>query len=300
VCWSRWRRIHDLMVRSVSGAAYGWTRFACADFFGRGRQTGCRQHRPVLVFFVAMLVLMGSAADVFGHFAATMSQRCHWYATWVIIGFALHILRTSGSVSIAFFASFGPPASQRPTATRCRRIADVAGRAVGTAAPESERADQISSKDSGQQSAQNTVLSAGCTESAPHPRRKPRQKKAEFQSREAQRCNPILSSLPAVRSPAHRLSSPPISWPSMPADSPHQQCRCPTRRTRPSSLAKHPAILRDDQPGGNFDAKGNENDIRRCTTARGPISCSRGDPTRSLKHLPLIKEIDGCICSRRL
>src|SRR5713226_1139108 len=82
-----------MCVGPVSGAASGWTRFACGDLLVAGRR-GAVNILLYWVFFVTMLALMASGGLMyFGYFAGYDVATLHWYATWVVLGFSgLHVL----------------------------------------------------------------------------------------------------------------------------------------------------------------------------------------------------------------
>jgi len=98
------------MVRSGLGAHTVGQGSLARDFLVEGRQDGC------VNIVCTGLLRRGCGADgsgglmYFGHFAGDDVATLHWYATWVIIGFAAFIsCRTSGSVEHrSCFASFGP------------------------------------------------------------------------------------------------------------------------------------------------------------------------------------------------
>src|SRR5467141_564249 len=139
------------MVRSGLGSRIRLDKVRLRGLFGRGQaRRGAVNIVLYWVFFVAMLVLMGSGGLMyFGHFAGDDVATLHWYATWVIIGFAgLHILshlRIGGaSQLLRIFRPTGlsAPPPQLDAVELLTLLAEQSARLQ----PESEHADKISSE----------------------------------------------------------------------------------------------------------------------------------------------------------
>jgi hypothetical protein len=301
------------VVRSGLGSRIRLDKVRLRGLFGRGQaRRGAVNIVLYWVFFVAMLVLMGSGGLMyFGHFAGDDVATLHWYATWVIIGFAgLHILshlRIGGaSQLLRIFRPTGlsAPPPQLDAVELLTLLAEQSARLQ----PESERADQISSEDSVQpmQRPRDTPQPKDTVRGRPavrNPAPHPRSEAAAKKGRVSKPRSPTLQSNPFVVAAAVAITGASII---VAAD----QLAVDALRIHRISSADAPILdgdtsdraWRNIQPfsvttnqGGNFDGKGETRiDIRAVHDGTWAYFLfTWEDPTRSLKHLPLIKEIDG-------
>src|SRR6266446_1007448 len=166
------------IIRSGLGRRIRLDEVRLRGLVGRGQaRRGAANIVLYWIFFVTMLALMTSGGLMyFGYFAGRDMATLHWYGTWVILGFAsLHILahfRIGGaSQLLRIFRPTGlsAPPPQLDAVELLTLLAEQSARLQ----PESERADQISSKDSVQpmQRPRDTVRGRPAVRNpAPHPR----------------------------------------------------------------------------------------------------------------------------------
>src|SRR6266852_2274629 len=257
------------------------------------------------VFFVTMLALMASGGLMyFGYFAGHDVATLHWYATWVVLGFCgLHVLahcRIGGTWQLVrVFRPTGvgspPPVQREPLLPPLLREPplhpvqrDPLLQPIQRQAPL-----QPAQRPKDATRGRPPVRSAA-THPAPGPAAKSRTSKPR---------NPTFQSNPFVVAAAiaiagasivvatdrlavdqlqiHRISS---------ADAPILDGDTSDRAWR----SIQPFSVMTNQ-GGNFDGKGESRiDIRAVHDGTWAYFLfTWEDPTRSLKHLPLIKEIDG-------
>jgi len=263
------------MLRSGLGRRIRLDKVRLRGLVGRGQaRRGAANIVLYWIFFVTMLALMGSGGLMyFGYFAGYDMATLHWYGTWVILGFAgLHVLSQLGiggtSQLLRIFRPTGlsAPPPQLDAVELLALLVEQSARLQ----PESELADKASPEahvppvPAAQRcrAAQGyCARPAGGTELSSPSRAGSGCKKTRAGNRgkkQTAKHDVAIQSLRRRRSGRHHRRidhGRSRSDGCRPAtDSPHQQCRCadPRRRHIRSSLAKHPAILPDHQPGRQF------------------------------------------------
>jgi hypothetical protein len=312
------------------------------------------------VFFVAMLALMASGGLMyFGYFAGYDVATLHWYATWVVLGFAgLHVLshlRIGGTSQL--LRIFRPTGLSAPPpqldavelltmlAEQSARLQPESGRAAATL-PETRMQQPVQREIHVQPGLRAAPLQPVQRETRVQPAQReallrPIQREAPLQpiQREA-RAQPIQRPKDTTRGrpPVRSAATHPAPGPA--AKTRTSKPRSPTFQSNPFVVAAAIAIAgtsivvatdrlavdqlqihrissadapildgdtsdrawRSIQPfsvmtnqGGNFDGKGESRiDIRAVHDGTWAYFLfTWEDPTRSLKHLPLIKQIDG-------
>jgi Ethylbenzene dehydrogenase/Prokaryotic cytochrome b561 len=293
------------LIRSGLGRRVRLDKIRLRGLFGRKRaRLGAYNIVLYWIFFVTMLALMVSGGLLyFGLYAGHDVATLHWYGTWVITAFAgIHILThyRIGGVS-QLLRIFRPTRLSEPPPpldaielltllAEQSRLAQDAGRTDKAASP--PQAGPTLSPDN---SARNRLATHRPFEAAPA--------QAKGQSRASKPRSPTLQSSPFVvaaavaiagasvivtadrltvdRLQVHRISS--AEAPALDGDTSDRAWR----NVRPFSLMT--------SEGGNFDGKG-ETRIEIRAVHDGTwvyFLFTWEDPTRSLKHLPLIKEADG-------
>ena len=257
------------------------------------------------VFFVAMLALIASGGLLyFGYFAGDDMAMVHWYGTWVIVSFAgLHILahyKVGGASQL--LRVFRPThLSAPPPPLDAVELLMLLVEQSARLQPESERADNMPSKADVQPIQPSKDIARdrpAVRNSAAHP-----PSGTAAKSRASKPRSPTFQSNPFVVAAAvaitgalvmvatdrlavdrlqiHRISS--ADAPTLDGDTSDRAWRNIT----PFSLMT--------SEGGNFDGKG-ETRIEVRAVHDGTWAYflfTWEDPTRSLKHLPLVKEVEG-------
>jgi cytochrome b subunit of formate dehydrogenase len=274
--------------------------------FGR-RQARLGAYNIVLywVFFVTMLALIASGGLLyFGFYAGHDVATLHWYGTWVITAFSgLHILahyRIGGASQL--LRIFRPThLSAPPPRLDAIELLTLLVEQSARLAPESEDACKMPSQ-AHSKSPQPPNYTARDRPAMRNPVAPAPPGTAE-QTRASKRRSPTLQSNPFVVAAAvaitgasfivaadrlavdqlqiHRISSADV--PTLDGDTSDRAWRDIT----PFSLMT--------SEGGNFDGKGETRiEIRAVHDGTWAYFLfTWEDPTRSLKHLPLIKEVDG-------
>jgi hypothetical protein len=284
------------------------------------------------VFFVTMLGLMASGGLMyFGYYTGHDMATLHWYATWLILGFAgLHILSHLGIGGTSqLFRIFRPTGlSAPPPQLDAVELLTLLAEQSARLQPESGRADKLPSE---------TDMPPIQREARVQPARrevpvKPTQREAHAQP--IPRPIDTTRGRPAVRNPA------PHPAPGPATKTRTSKPRSPTFQSNPLVVAAAVAItgasiiVATDQlavdslqihrvssadvpildgdtsdrawrnvlpfsvmtnQGGNFDGKGETKiDIRAVHDGTWAYFLfTWEDPTRSLKQLPLVKQMDG-------
>jgi Ethylbenzene dehydrogenase/Prokaryotic cytochrome b561 len=294
------------LMRSGLGRRVRLDKIRLRGLFGR-RQARLGTVNIVLywVFFVAMLALIASGGLLyFGYFAGHDMAMVHWYGTWVIISFAgLHILahyKVGGASQL--LRVFRPThLSAPPPPLDAVELLTLLVEQSARLQPESERADNMPSKADVQPIQPSKDIARdrpAVRNSAAHPpsgtaakSRASKPRSPTFQS------NPfvvaaavaitgasvmvVTDRLAVDRLQIHRISS--ADAPTLDGDTSDRAWRNIT----PFSLMT--------SEGGNFDGKG-ETRIEVRAVHDGTWAYflfTWEDPTRSLKHLPLVKEVEG-------
>jgi hypothetical protein len=294
------------LMRSGLGRRVRLDKIRLRGLFGR-RQARLGTVNIVLywVFFVAMLALIASGGLLyFGYFAGHDMAMVHWYGTWVIISFAgLHILahyKVGGASQL--LRVFRPThLSAPPPPLDAVEFLTLLVEQSARLQPESERADNMPSKADVQPIQPSKDIARdrpAVRNSAAHPpsgtaakSRASKPRSPTFQS------NPfvvaaavaitgasvmvVTDRLAVDRLQIHRISS--ADAPTLDGDTSDRAWRNIT----PFSLMT--------SEGGNFDGKG-ETRIEVRAVHDGTWAYflfTWEDPTRSLKHLPLVKEVEG-------
>src|SRR6266699_747708 len=257
------------------------------------------------VFFVTMLALMASGGLMyFGYFAGRDMATLHWYGTWVILGFVgVHILshfRIGGAAQLLrIFRPTGlsAPPPQLDAVELLTLLVEQSARLQ----PESEHADKISSEAHARPIRPSKDIARdrpAVRDSAARPpsgtaakSRASKPRSTTFQS------NPfVVAAAVAITGASimvaadrmavdqlliHRINN--ADAPILDGDTSDRAWR----NIQPFSLTTN--------QGGNFDGKGESKiDIRAVHDGTWAYFLfTWEDPTRSLKHLPLVKEIDG-------
>ena len=250
------------------------------------------------VFFVTMLALMASGGLMyFGFYAGHDVAMLHWYGTWVILAFAgLHVLahyRIGGASQL--LRIFRPThLSAPPPRLDAIELLTLLVEQSARLAPESEGACKMPSP------AHDAAAGADTARKRPATGRAPPSSRTGSASKPR---SPTLQSNPFVVAAAvaitgasfivaadrlavdqlqiHRISS--ADAPILDGDTSDRAWR----NIKPFSLMT--------SEGGNFDGKGETRiEIRAVHDGTWAYFLfTWEDPTRSLKHLPLIKEVDG-------
>ena len=294
------------LMRSGLGRRVRLDKIRLRGLFGR-RQARLGTVNIVLywVFFVAMLALIASGGLLyFGYFAGDDMAMVHWYGTWVIISFAgLHILahyKVGGASQL--LRVFRPThLSAPPPPLDAIELLTLLVEQSARLQPESERADNMPSKADVQPIQPSKDIARdrpAVRNSAAHP-----PSGTAAKSRASKPRSPTFQSNPFVVAAAvaitgasvmvatdrlavdrlqiHRISS--AHAPTLDGDTSDRAWRNIT----PFSLMT--------SEGGNFDGKG-ETRIEVRAVHDGTWAYflfTWEDPTRSLKHLPLVKEVEG-------
>jgi hypothetical protein len=294
------------LMRSGLGRRVRLDKIRLRGLFGR-RQARLGTVNIVLywVFFVAMLALIASGGLLyFGYFAGDDMAMVHWYGTWVIISFAgLHILahyKVGGASQL--LRVFRPThLSAPPPPLDAIELLTLLVEQSARLQPESERADNMPSKADVQPKQPSKDIARdrpAVRNSAAHP-----PSGTAAKSRASKPRSPTFQSNPFVVAAAvaitgalvmvatdrlavdrlqiHRISS--ADAPTLDGDTSDRAWRNIT----PFSLMT--------SEGGNFDGKG-ETRIEVRAVHDGTWAYflfTWEDPTRSLKHLPLVKEVEG-------
>jgi hypothetical protein len=294
------------LMRSGLGRRVRLDKIRLRGLFGR-RQARLGAVNIVLywVFFVAMLALIASGGLLyFGYFAGDDMAMVHWYGTWVIISFAgLHILahyKVGGASQL--LRVFRPThLSAPPPPLDAVELLTLLVEQSARLQPESERADNMPSKADVQPIQPSKDIARdrpAVRNSAAHP-----PSGTAAKSRASKPRSPTFQSNPFVVAAAvaitgasvmvatdrlavdrlqiHRISS--ADAPTLDGDTSDRAWRNIT----PFSLMT--------SEGGNFDGKG-ETRIEVRAVHDGTWAYflfTWEDPTRSLKHLPLVKEVEG-------
>lgn len=294
------------LMRSGLGRRVRLDKIRLRGLFGR-RQARLGTVNVVLywVFFVAMLALIASGGLLyFGYFAGHDMAMVHWYGTWVIISFAgLHILahyKVGGASQL--LRVFRPThLSAPPPPLDAVELLTLLVEQSARLQPESERAGKMPSKAHVQPIQPSKDIARdrpAVRNSAAHP-----PSGTAAKSRASKPRSPTFQSNPFVVAAAvaitgasvmvatdrlavdrlqiHRISS--ADAPTLDGDTSDRAWR----NIRPFSLMT--------SEGGNFDGKG-ETRIEVRAVHDGTWAYflfTWEDPTRSLKHLPLVKEVEG-------
>jgi hypothetical protein len=294
------------LMRSGLGRRVRLDKIRLGGLFGR-RQARLGTVNVVLywVFFVAMLALIASGGLLyFGYFAGHDMAMVHWYGTWVIISFAgLHILahyKVGGASQL--LRVFRPThLSAPPPPLDAVELLTLLVEQSARLQPESERAGKMPSKAHVQPIQPSKDIARdrpAVRNSAAHP-----PSGTAAKSRASKPRSPTFQSNPFVVAAAvaitgasvmvatdrlavdrlqiHRISS--ADAPTLDGDTSDRAWR----NIRPFSLMT--------SEGGNFDGKG-ETRIEVRAVHDGTWAYflfTWEDPTRSLKHLPLVKEVEG-------
>jgi hypothetical protein len=283
------------LMRSGLGRRVRLDKIRLRGLFGR-RHTRLGAYSIVLcwVFFVAMLTLMASGGLLyFGLYAGHDVAMLHWYATWVILAFAgLHILahyRIGGASQL--LRIFRPThLSAPPPRLDAVELLTLLAEQSARPAPESAQA-YVRPPQPPQDAAQLSNSAAHAPPGTTGHSRASTQRNPTFQS------NPfVVAAAVAITGASlivatdrlavdqlqiHRIST--ADAPTLDGDTSDRAWRNIT----PFSLMT--------SEGGNFDGKG-ETRIQIRAVHDGTWAYflfTWEDPTRSLKHLPLVKEVDG-------
>jgi Ethylbenzene dehydrogenase/Prokaryotic cytochrome b561 len=308
------------IVRSGLGRRIRLDKVRLRGLIGRGQaRRGAANIVLYWIFFITMLALMGSGGLMyFGYFAGYDVATLHWYGTWVILGFAgLHVLShlwiggTSQLLRIFRPTGLSAPPPQLDAVELLTLLVEQSARLQ----PESELADKVSPKapippvprPRDAERPKDTARSRPPVRSstpplAPGAAARPAQG-AAGKSRAPKPRSTTLQSNPFVVAAAvavtgasimvaadrmavdqlliHRISN--ADAPILDGDTSDRAWR----NIQPFSLTTN--------QGGNFDGKGETKiDIRAAHDGTWAYFLfTWEDPTRSLKHLPLVKEIDG-------
>jgi len=294
------------LTRSGLGRRVRLDKIRLRGLFGR-RQARLGAYNIVLywVFFVTMLALIASGGLLyFGFYAGHDVAMLHWYGTWVITAFSgLHILahyRIGGASQL--LRIFRPThLSAPPPQLDAIELLTLLIEQSARLAPEPEDACKMPSQ-AHVKSAQPPNYTARDRPAMRNPVAPAPPGTAE-QTRASKRRSPTLQSNPFVVAAAvaitgasfivaadrlavdqlqiHRISSADV--PTLDGDTSDRAWRDIT----PFSLMT--------SEGGNFDGKGETRiEIRAVHDGTWAYFLfTWEDPTRSLKHLPLIKEVDG-------
>jgi len=309
------------ILRSGLGRRIRLDKVRLRGLVGRGQaRRGAANIVLYWIFFVTMLALMGSGGLMYlGYFAGYDMATLHWYGTWVILGFAgLHVLSHLGiggtSQLLRIFRPTGlsAPPPQLDAVELLTLLVEQSARLQ----PESELADKASPaahvqpvprpkdaerpKDTARSrpAVRSSVppLAPGAAAKKPAPgaagkSRASKPRSTTFQS------NPfVVAAAVAITGASimvaadrmavdqlliHRINN--ADAPILDGDTSDRAWR----NIQPFSLTTN--------QGGNFDGKGESKiDIRAVHDGTWAYFLfTWEDPTRSLKHLPLVKEIDG-------
>lgn len=258
-------------------------------FSGRQARLGAFNVVLYWVFFVTMLALIASGGLLyFGLYAGHDVARLHWYGTWIILAFpGLHILAHYKIGGISQLLRIVRPThlSAPPPRLDAVELLTLLAEQSARLQPESERDDNISSETHGQPLQRPRAPGTAAKNTASKPR------------------NPTLQSNPLVVAAAVAIAGASIM---VAAD----QLAVDQLQVHRINSADAPILDGDTSDrawrnitpfsvmtsgGGNFDGKG-ETRIQIRAVHDGTWAYflfTWEDPTRSLKHLPLIKEADG-------
>jgi hypothetical protein len=267
------------------------------------------------VFFLAMLALIISGGLLyFGIYAGYDAAMVHWCATWVMLGFAgLHILthyRIGGaSQLLRIFRPERLPAL--PPRLDAVELLTLLVEQSARLAPEAEHAGKMPSQESHQaavrhpEQPRDDITDIARHPPQPHPHHSAAQQRFQMaaRTRQAKPRNPTLQSNPLVVAAAIAITGTSAlvaaDWLSADRLQIHRidSADAPTLDGDTSDR-----VWRGIQPfsvmtneGGNFDGKGESRvDIKAVHDGTWAYFLfTWEDPTRSLKQLPLVKEIDG-------
>jgi hypothetical protein len=294
------------LMRSGLGRRVRLDKIRLRGLFGRRQaRLGTVNIALYWVFFVAMLALIASGGLLyFGYFAGDDVAMEHWYGTWVIISFAgLHILAHYKVGGASQLLRIFRPAhlSAPPPPLDVVELLTLLVEQSARLQPESERADNMPSKADVQPIQPSKDIARdrpAVRNSAAHP-----PSGTATKSRASKPRSPTFQSNPFVVAAAvaitgasvmvatdrlavdrlqiHRISS--ADAPTLDGDTSDRAWRNIT----PFSLMT--------SEGGNFDGKG-ETRIEVRAVHDGTWAYflfTWEDPTRSLKHLPLVKKVEG-------
>src|SRR3977135_159615 len=309
------------ILRSRLGRRIRLDKVRLRGLVGRGQaRRGAANIVLYWIFFVTMLALMGSGGLMYlGYFAGYDMATLHWYGTWVILGFAgLHVLSHLGiggtSQLLRIFRPTGlsAPPPQLDAVELLTLLVEQSARLQ----PESELADKASP--------------AAHVQPVPRPKDAERPKDTASTGRAVRTSVPPLAPGAAEKNPAPGAAG--KSRASKPRSTTFQSnpfvvaaavaITCASIMVAADRMAVDQGLIhrinnadapildgdtsdrawRNIQPfslttnqGGNFDGKGEAKiDIRAVHDGTWAYFLfTWEDPTRSLKHLPLVKEIDG-------
>jgi hypothetical protein len=245
-------------------------------------------------FFIAIAALIVSGAMLyFGVFTGFEAAMVHWYATWVIPTFAvLHILvhvRIGGASQL--FRVFRPDGLPPPPA-RLDAV-ELLALLVEKSSPPTQSRDACGATLQPKPTQRdNAARREPCSSPAnPSSRRVDRRKNATFQS------NPFVVAVAVAITGTSVLVA--TDWFSVDTLRVHRIASADAPildgdASDPVWRNIHPFSVMTNQ-GGNFDGRGESKvDIRAVHDAKWAYFLFIWeDPTRSLKQLPLVKEIDG-------
>jgi hypothetical protein len=287
------------LMKSGLGRRVQLDRIRLRGLFGR-RQTRLGAYNIVLywVFFLTMLMLIVSGGLLyFGFYAGDDVATLHWYGTWVIMAFAgLHVLahyQIGGASQLLRIFRPTSPAAPPPRLDAVELLALLAEQsarlAPGSAQPPAKPAPPPQDSARDRTTAGNSVAQARPGPGGESRASKPRN--PTFQS------NPFVVAVAVAITGAsvivaadrlavdqlqiHRINS--ADAPVLDGDTSDRAWRA----IKPFSLMT--------SEGGNFDGTGQSRiEIRAVHDGTWAYFLfTWEDPTRSLKHLPLIKEVDG-------
>src|SRR6266853_1884632 len=270
------------MLRSGLGRRIRLDKVRLRGLVGRGQaRRGAANIVLYWIFFVTMLALMGSGGLMYlGYFAGYDMAMLHWYGTWVILGFAgLHVLSHLGiggtSQLLRIFRPTGllAPPPQLDAVELLTLLVEQSARLQ----PESELADKASP--------------------AAHVQPVPRPKDAELPKDTARSRPAVRSSVPPLAPGAAAKKPAPGAAGKSRASKP----RSTTFQSNPFVVAAAVAITGASIMVAADRMAVDQLLIHRINNADAPILDGTWayflftweDPTRSLKHLPLVKQIDG-------
>ena len=296
------------MVRAGLGRRIRLDKIRLRGLFKRGPARGGSINILLYwIFFIAMLTLIGSGGLLyFGIFASQSVMTVHWYAMWVVLGFAgLHVLThySFGGVS-QLLRIFRPTNLTAPTPAldavelmtllveQSARLQPGAG---GANRPASQLQPMQPPRDLQRDFARDQRTPwdpiARKPPGAPARRPPPKRRSATLQANAF-----VVATAVAITGVSFIVATDRINVDTLrihridPADAPILDGDTSDRAWRniePFSLITN--------QGGNFDGKGESRvDIRAVNDGKWAYFLfTWEDPTRSLKHLPLVKEMDG-------
>ncbi len=283
------------LMRSGLGSRVRLDKVRLRGLFGR-KQARLGAYNIVLywIFFVAMLALIASGGLLyFGLYAGNDMATLHWYGTWVILAFAgLHVLmhlRLGGASQLLRIFRPTQIAAPPPRLDAVELLTLLAEQSARLP-PQFPQA-QVRPAPRPGRIARSRMAAGNSTAPGPGGQRTPKRRNPMFQS------NPFVVAAAVALTGAsvvvaadrltvdqleiHRINS--ADAPTLDGDTSDRAWRDVT----PFSLMT--------SEGGNFDGKGETRiEIRAVHDGTWAYFLfTWEDPTRSLKHLPLIKEADG-------